>query len=531
MKYLTRRLYSAMYGATPVLNRSFTGNKHSDTFGQYPRTKMAVISTIELRPRSVGELLDLSFSVYRRNFIKLIGITLVVMGPVLALSLISSGGSIAQYVSILSSAANGDSNSVGPMTALTTFISTCAGSLTLLVGIFVPWMDGALTYSVIERVLGHQPTLRQAYNATRSRWGALWVAGAIRQIVLGLTLIPLLLGFYGAIFAGLFGLGALSSVQSGSIDSSMLLVGIFAICLPIGLVGSGLAVFVAVSWSLTVPAIIGEGTDGTSALTRSNSLVGGHRWRMIGRLFIFEILRFLVITLPLSALQVFVLGASAAASAGGDMSPLGLIIVIISTVFGSLANVLVVPFYAIYVTVNYLDLRVRKENLDLQLKAAQLAPSQETPTYPVVASTATVKPIAISAPAASVAVSTATQLSLVQAAPVQIGPIGAPPTPAQRISDLFRRMRTEGQSPALLNEMGLAYQEIGDLYGALDAFTRARTLAPADAASALNLALLQRARKDLPAARQAMADYLRLEVDPDARQKMIDSPALRDLLP
>ena len=110
-------------------------------------------------------------------------------------------------------------------------------------------------------------------------------------------------------------------------------------------------------------------------------------------------------------------------------------------------------------------------------------------------------------------------------------PFGATVTPAQRISALFKRLRTEGENAEILNQLGLAYQEVGDLFGAQDSFTRARALAPDNPQYAHNMALLQKDRRDLPAARQAMSDYLRLETNSAERQKVIENPALKELLP
>ncbi len=103
-------------------------------------------------------------------------------------------------------------------------------------------------------------------------------------------------------------------------------------------------------------------------------------------------------------------------------------------------------------------------------------------------------------------------------------------TPAQRISLLYPRLRNDADNPALHNELGMAYQQVGDLYSALDSLNRARALAPRNAEYAYNLALLQRARKDMASARRALADYLQLETDAAERQKVLDDPALRNLL-
>jgi hypothetical protein len=498
---------------------------------------MASTPSIELRPRSVGELLDVTFALYRRHFRALIVVTLVVMGPMLAISLLSSAGSLAQYAAMLNPSAAEDPAQVGGATLLASSVSLCATGLVLLLGIAVPWMDGALTFSVIERVLGRTPSWREVYRATQPRWAALWVATAVRNVVLWLTLIPLAVGLYGALFAGLLGIGSMSSAAASS-DGNLLALGLMAICLPIGVGGVALAIFVTVAWSMTTPVIVGEGADGIASLGRSNTLVQGMRWRMAGRLLIFEIMRFLLITIPTGVMQAFIFGGSVAAAAGGDLSVLAIVGFIGSTLFGLVANVLVVPLYAIYITVNYLDLRIRKEQLDLQLQAAQLAPALSE------------QPAAVSpaAPGASARAPTAgpAELPPVTAAspaalpPAVIGPassataqpiVDTSMTPAQRISVLFNQIRTEGENAELLNELGLAYHQIGDLYGALDALTRARARAPNDPAIAYNMAVLQRDRRDMPAARRAMADYLRLETDEAERQRVLANPSLRDLLP
>jgi tetratricopeptide (TPR) repeat protein len=273
------------------------------------------------------------------------------------------------------------------------------------------------------------------------------------------------------------------------------------------------------------------------------------RWRMAGRLLIFEIMRFLLITIPTGVMQAFIFGGSVAAAAGGDLSVLAIVGFIGSTLFGLVANVLVVPLYAIYITVNYLDLRIRKEQLDLQLQAAQLAPALSeqpaavSPAAPGASARAPtagpteLPPVTAASPAA---LPRAGEVRAATVPPAVIGPassataqpiVDTSMTPAQRISVLFNQIRTEGENAELLNELGLAYHQIGDLYGALDALTRARARAPNDPAIAYNMAVLQRDRRDMPAARRAMADYLRLETDEAERQRVLANPSLRDLLP
>lgn len=100
----------------------------------------------------------------------------------------------------------------------------------------------------------------------------------------------------------------------------------------------------------------------------------------------------------------------------------------------------------------------------------------------------------------------------------------------QKIGMLFNRIRNEGASADLLNDLGLAYMDVGDLSGALDAFTRARQLNAADADIAYNLMLLHLNRKDKAAARASMQDYLRLETNAADLERVRNNPKFKELL-
>jgi cytochrome c-type biogenesis protein CcmH/NrfG len=104
-------------------------------------------------------------------------------------------------------------------------------------------------------------------------------------------------------------------------------------------------------------------------------------------------------------------------------------------------------------------------------------------------------------------------------------------TPAQRVGVLFNRIRVEGENAQMLNDLALALMEIGDWGGALDALTRARTIAPTDPDVVYNLMVLYRERRDTMAARRMMQEYLRLETDPNELAAVRNNPRFKDLLP
>ena len=104
-------------------------------------------------------------------------------------------------------------------------------------------------------------------------------------------------------------------------------------------------------------------------------------------------------------------------------------------------------------------------------------------------------------------------------------------SPGRRIGVLYNRLRAEGDSAKLLNDLGLAYMEVGDTWGAVEMFDRGRAIAPNDADLAYNLMLAQLQGNDMNAARKQMSDYLRLETDPDDAARVRNTPRFKDLLP
>lgn len=481
-------------------------------------------SAIDFRPRNVGELLDLAFSLYRSHFGTLTAIALAVMGPLMALNMIGNGASIAQVLSPLAMIGNEDA-SVADMTTMmmgASLVSLCASFLAIAAGVFAPWMGGALTHNIIERALGRAPSWRDSYRATLPRWGALWVAMAIRNLALFACALPIVVGLYGSLFAAVFGLGAGPRDTTGGLA---LTAGLMAICLPVMLVGIVAGLWLWVAWSLSEPAIVGEGAGAVQSIRRSYALTAGFRWRLLGRLLLFWLLQLVVVQLPLLGLTLLVFAGAGDAVQRGDTSPLMLIGLVGSLVFGVIGSVLVTPLGVIYVTVNYLDLRVRKEQLDLQIRAARLAPAVPAQAPRMDSPARDFGAPALAEPQAQPSPSAASTLS------DDARPINPSMPPGRRISLLFSRIRAQGPSADLLNELGLAYQEIGDYDGALDALNRARQLSPSDPDIAYNLALLHRDRNNLSEARRMMAEYLRLEPDPQERQRVLDNPRLKPVLP
>jgi hypothetical protein len=122
-------------------------------------------------------------------------------------------------------------------------------------------------------------------------------------------------------------------------------------------------VWLFVSYSVSVPVLLVEGIRGWESLKRSFRLVRGRWWPTFAVL----LLGYLLINIVQTVISLPALGVLFA----GD-SPNVVVFVVASAVSGTVSTVLTTPFLVAMIFVVYVDLRVRKEGLDLQLMAQRV---------------------------------------------------------------------------------------------------------------------------------------------------------------
>lgn len=480
------------------------------------------IGSVELRPRSTGEIFALAFQLYRRRFPTFVLITSAVLLPIFGLNALLSAAMVI-FITV------GGLQLQDPQFMLSgvpdvaiaglSVAANCAAVFVWLLGILWPWAEGALTFSVIEQVLGRALGVRASYGQTRRYWAALWIANFLAQIGMNLPLVVYLalIGVAGVALAvpmfAVFGADFFASV------SPAVAVAVVAICAPSVIGALVVSVVLAINWTFRAPVIVGEGASGVQGLSRSVAIARGNRWLIFWRYVLLFILEFVVTAAPSLALIAIALTGMFALSQGTLSSGINqdainlpgfVAIVVAITVMSLIGALLFAPFRVVFTTLNYLDLRVRKENLAALLaKAAALQPE---------------------ATAASAAPPTPTAPSVTQSGAnwqdVDLDKL----TPAQRVGVLFNRLRAEGESAQTLKAMALALREVGDWGGALDSLTRARNVAPRDPEIAYNLMVLYLERRDMTAARQMMQEYLRLETEPNKLAALRNNPNFKGLL-
>lgn len=190
-----------------------------------------------LQPRTLTQILDAAFRLYRRNFALLLSITAVLYVPLILLQV------GAQAVFTLSFTASRRVDPVILLAGLGVFM------LTLLLGAIGQFIvQGALLYAVAERTLDHPVTLGQCFRAVLPLTGKLIGTALLVGLVVGL--------------------GMLACIVPG--------------------------ILFAVWWSLAIPVVVMERQGGTAAMSRSYHLSDGYRGSLFALLLIAGLAGFVI---------------------------------------------------------------------------------------------------------------------------------------------------------------------------------------------------------------------------------------------
>ncbi|OAR26092.1 hypothetical protein A8W25_11495 [Streptomyces sp. ERV7] len=230
------------------------------------------------------------------------------------------------------------------------------GVLALIGTLFV---TAVLTVVISRSVLGRPVTLREAWAEARPR---------LLPLLGLLVLMPLMAG-------AVVGIGVLPGVLIGS-DAGAALAGL-----------GGLAAFVVVIWllvqfSLAAPALMLERQSLTKSLRRSAKLVRGSWWRIFGITLLTLLLTFIVsmiIAIPFTVIGTLVDDGGAGSLFSGTVSDFGWPFLIITGIGAVIGSAITYPISAGVAALLYIDQRIRREALDLDLARAANLPGYETP--------------------------------------------------------------------------------------------------------------------------------------------------------
>lgn len=227
-------------------------------------------------------------------------------------------------------------------------------------------LSGVIAIAAVRSQLRARVGGRELLRLVRPGLPALFGVGVVQSLVL----IGLFAGWFGITIGAALGIGAASSAGAGAVGIVLFLAGIpVAIIIGTRLSLAGTVILMegrrAPDLGLFVPARVGVG----GALTRSWRLVRGRFWRTFGILLFAGVVVTIVGYVIQSGLLIMV-GAVAAWADSGAGTAVAISVAVAGGVGAALATIATLAFVSAVLAMLYLDLRVRREGLDLWLRPA-----------------------------------------------------------------------------------------------------------------------------------------------------------------
>lgn len=307
---------------------------------------------IPLRPLTLGAILSASFQVLRRNPRPTFGFSFGIQSLIMLLTLVATGLVTFTAVSRISTSSLEDSAEIEAGSMVMIVLSALIPGVFSLVAMAL--VQGILVLEIQRATLGEKLKLKQLWRRARGRLGALigWMLLVTAALLVGVAVVVVFI----VLLATLGSVGIALAV----------VVGIFG-----GLALLALGVWLGTKLSLVPSVLMGERLSLRQAVGRSWSLVGGHFWRMFGiQLLVSAILSIAMqlVAVPLqliAPLTVFLIDPN---GTGGPVT----VVAVVAISLLSIVIILVMSSIAMVVQsattgLLYIDLRMRKEGLDLDL--------------------------------------------------------------------------------------------------------------------------------------------------------------------
>ncbi len=301
---------------------------------------------LDLRPLSIGELLDRSFTLYRRHLALFVGIMAVpsVFGLIFALTVTTFMRG--QGLMIQPGQAPPDPEKLLPVIAVGAVVY-----VVMILGYWIIYMLAlaATTLAVSELYVGRVMSIRDAYAHVTGHLGRLLFLALLWALWVG---VPTMIAFVVLVSPAFLFARNIPVVVITTVLAT--------------LVSFGVAGFLWLRYALSVPALVLERVTARGAMRRSVLLTRGFLFRV----FLLILCAFVLAYTSAMFLQSpFIIGSMIA---GGPLTTTGFVLQMAGTVSGSIGTALTTPIMVIGFAVLYYDLRIRKEALDLQVMLGAL---------------------------------------------------------------------------------------------------------------------------------------------------------------
>lgn len=305
---------------------------------------------IPLRPLGVGEILDGAISSIRSQPRLMLGLSAVVAVATQLLTvpltwlLLRDVGDVAFGFE--------EPASPDEQIAFTAGAFSATGIQVLVTLVAALLLTGILTVAVSRAVLGERISAGVAWQRARPRLPAL----------LGVTLLVILVELAVAALA----LGPGIALAALSAPTPAVVVA-FVVGVPAAL---AVGVYLYVAFALAPAAVVLERLRVVPSLRRSRELVTGAWWRTFGLLVLVNVIAQFLAGILAIPFTVAALAATFVTGETGSLNPYEIVPLLITSVGTILASAVTWPFTAVATALLYVDRRIRREALDLELARA-----------------------------------------------------------------------------------------------------------------------------------------------------------------
>ncbi|TRW44136.1 glycerophosphoryl diester phosphodiesterase membrane domain-containing protein [Georgenia yuyongxinii] len=300
---------------------------------------------VPLRPLNVGEILDGAFRSIRANPKVMFGLSLLVMGVLAVIEAVVLAIFLDEAMPLLDPTAS-------PEALATVGVGSMLGYLTasLAISFASVVLTGLLIISVSQSVLGRVISVQELWAQAKSQ---VWR-------LIGLTLLLGLISIaVAAVLTLVLALLIGGAIASGTDGSAGLMV---VLALLLMLAAAVLAVFLSVRLGLAAPALMLEKTGVLTSIKRSWSLTSRNFWRIFGVLALAVIIVAVLSSILMIPVAIITALMPTSAVSGAAL--------LVSTVLSVLISALTTPFLSAVLALVYIDVRMRKEGLDVELARA-----------------------------------------------------------------------------------------------------------------------------------------------------------------
>lgn len=314
---------------------------------------------IPLRPLSIGDIYQGAFAAIKTNARTMFGFTAALLGVALVISV---GINYAIINLVLPNYLSPSSPYAAVFTSLSGSFSQLGG--TLLQVLATVLLSGLIVVAVSRSVLGRVASSKEVWERTKSKFLPLIGLNIITSIISGLMMIIGIVVFFVLLA---------SAASTAKTDREFLqdlgvsLVGLLILMVISALVSS----YLSIKFSVASPAMVLENLGVFAAIGRSWSLTRGNFWRLFGINILTAIITSMVagifvgIADALGAIFI-VVGSSSPEDVIASLNTTYILIMVMSTI----AQLLILPFTSSVNALLYIDLRMRKEGLDVELRNA-----------------------------------------------------------------------------------------------------------------------------------------------------------------